>query len=163
MVCRKKERGQWRKLQRLLKLIDDLGWEIIDGEEAYAHFHVPSSIFIQSPKTRGQIKRQFCQAWELKTADLIQNRPDRMASSKVVSVLCFPDLWCSQIIIFNDDKYYQEFFNRPEWIFEQENVDYKENWLTSLPKQTCLELFEGGDVGRLLFIGEIPDRYFNKD
>lgn len=160
MVRMKKERGQWRKLQKLLERIDKISWEKIDNNELYVQFHVPSSTFIQYPKTKISIKRQFCRAWELKTEDLIKSKPSNTVSSKVVSIFTFPDLWCSEITIFNDEEYYYNFFNRQEWSFEQTDYVLLKNiaWVTDLPKQMCIERFEEGNFEEYVFIGEFPNQ-----
>lgn len=128
------------------------------GGESYEHFHVPSSPFIQSSKTRIKTKKQFFRAWELETADLIRNRPNEFALSKVVSILTFPDLWCSEIIIFNDEEYYKKFFDRPEWLVDEEKtrlLNTEEKQVTSLEKRVYLEVFDEGDCGILVVIGEL--------
>lgn len=58
---RKKQRGQKRKLNKLLKRINQYS---IEGntDNTYEHFHVPcASNFIDSAKTRKSIKQKFCQ------------------------------------------------------------------------------------------------------
>lgn len=77
----------------------------------YEHFHVPSTPWIEFPKTSGRIKTAFCRKWIEKTEEFISQKPE-ISFCKVVAVICYPNLWDSQIIIFYDEKYYNSFWNR---------------------------------------------------
>ena len=107
----KKERGQFRKMRRLLINIEKIiPYE--NTERSYEHFHVPSDPFISSPKTSGKIKTTFCKAWLKKTVEIMEQKPESLPFCKVVSCIVENDLWSSQIIIFYDEEYYNNFWKR---------------------------------------------------
>ncbi|MEO1769200.1 DUF3916 domain-containing protein [Candidatus Enterococcus ferrettii] len=116
---KKKQRGQRRKLEMLLKHIDDFT-PFLETDCKYQHFHVPSSSFIDSQKTREKVKTEFCRAWIGTTERFILQKPDDLPFCKVVAVISVPYYWNSQIIIFYDENYYNGFWDRtgPEqfWI-----------------------------------------------
>lgn len=107
----KKQRGQKRKLKSLLNNINEICPFQNTGCQ-YEHFHVPSSQFISSPKTRGKIKTAFCKAWLDKTAEIIEQKPCGLSFCKVIALIDESDLWESQIIIFYDKNYYESFWSR---------------------------------------------------
>lgn len=107
----RKQRGQRRKLKKLLTNIDRF-LPFTDVEDEYEHFHVPSTPWIEFPKTAGRIKTAFCRKWIEKTEEFISQKPSGLSFCKVVSVICYPNLWDSQIIIFYDKKYYNSFWDR---------------------------------------------------
>lgn len=110
MRC-KKQRGQNRKLKVLLNNINQIcPFQKTDCQ--YEHFHIPSSQFISSPKTRGKIKTAFCKAWLDKTTEIIEQKPRDLHFCKVVALIDELDLWKSQIIIFYDKNYYTSFWSR---------------------------------------------------
>lgn len=127
---RKKQRGQKRKLNKLLKLINQYSLEG-NTNDTYEHFHVPcASDFIDSSKTRRSIKQKFCQIWLDKTQYFINNKPSNAVFCKVVCVVSSNCLWNSQIIIFYDEQYYNSFWNRDNkyqsWI-KITNKSYKDS------------------------------------
>lgn len=111
IFSRKKQRGQWRKLNTLIKNIDafvPFKWT----NESYEHFHVSSSPFISQLKTSGKVKTAFCEKW-LETAEkFIEQKPAELPFCKVVCVIDAYDLWSSQIIIFYSKDYYDSFWDR---------------------------------------------------
>lgn len=108
---RKKQRGQFKKLKRLLQRIDSFT-VATTPHASYIHFHVPSSGFIEHPQTKVTIKRKFCQCW-IKSAQEIQKAfVSQVEFCKVVAILSIPNLWSSQIIVFTKEEYYHSFWNR---------------------------------------------------
>lgn len=107
----KKERGQYRKIKRLLLRIEEIT-PYQKTESKCEHFHVPSDPFISSPKINGKIKTAFCIAWLKKTLEIINQKPNSLPFCKVVSLIDENYLWESQIIIFYDKEYYNGFWNR---------------------------------------------------
>lgn len=108
---RKKQRGQRRKLNALLKNINNFT-PFQNTLSIYEHFHVPGSMFIQYPKTDGKVKTAFCRRWIGKTEEIIEQKPKEPMFCKVVAVIDTPNLWNSQIIIFYDKEYYDTFWER---------------------------------------------------
>lgn len=113
MNLSKKQRGQRRKLRALLTNIGAfVPFKATD--EPYEHFHVPSSMFIESPKTSGKIKTAFCRKWLAVTEEWIKTKPTDLPFCKVVAVIDVPHFWGSQIILFYHPDYYTDFWNRNE-------------------------------------------------
>lgn len=108
---RKKQRGQYRKLNTLLKNIDSFV-PFQRTNEGFEHFHVPSSAFISSPKTYGKVKTAFCRKWLETTEKFIEQKPSELSFCKIVAVIDESDLWYSQIIIFYSKDYYDAFWKR---------------------------------------------------
>ena len=109
---KKRQRGQTRKLNRLLKHID--GFQpFTDLSQPYEHFHVPcSNIFINSSKTYGNIKTAFICKW-IKTAEkFIGMKPEKLFFCRIAALIFEENLWDSQIIIFYSEKYFQDFWTR---------------------------------------------------
>lgn len=159
---KKKPRGQDRKLKMLLRHINEFTPFLeIDGD--YEHFHVPSDPFIDSLKTKGKIKTEFCRAWIRTTEKFILQKPIELSFCKVVAVIAVPYYWNSQIIIFYDEDYYNHFWDRtgPEqfWKKMEQNYSYCEerNIKTSLCeicyRETIID--DGTFVNDLWFYGEL--------
>ncbi len=111
-VMQKKQRGQKQKLKRLLKCINEFT-PFTDTNNTYENFYVPCDrTFINHRKTSGKVKRIFCQKWLDKTAEFIRNKPENIGFCKIIADICPNDLWNSRIIIFYDDEYYNNFWNR---------------------------------------------------
>lgn len=149
----KKERGQSRKLKRLLSYIEEIK-PYKNTDRIYEHFHVPSSPFISSPKTSGKIKTAFCKAWLKKTAEIIGQKPKSLSFCKVVSVIVENDLWASQIIVFYDENYYNSFWERNStyqtWIpFQTSGKSFsaERNINTTLNEKGYYEIINDEDTG----------------
>ncbi len=107
----KKERGQKRKSRNLLIAIDNI-YPRFDYIGEYEHYHVPCGFWISSPKVSSKVQTKFSQKWIEKTKEIIENKPKNDKFCKVVASITYPNFWCSQIIIFYDEKYYSSFFKR---------------------------------------------------
>lgn len=139
---RKKQRGQKRRLNRMLSYIDEfIPFRFIDTE--FEHFHVPCSPFIEAPKTSGKVKTIFCQKWLNKTEDFIVQKPIGLPFCKVVAVICEPDFWSSQIIIFYSEEYYDSFWKRDTSYQKWELIDDKTKSFVS-PRNIKTSLIEKG-------------------
>ncbi len=108
---RKKQRGQRRKIKVLFRMIDEF-IPFQKREREYEHFHVPSSPWIELPKTSSKIKTQFIRKWLEKTAEFVREKPQELSFCKIVAVIDSPHLWNSQIIIFYSEDYYRTFWDR---------------------------------------------------
>lgn len=161
---RKKQRGQYRKLKSMFKAIDRfIPFERIVGE--FEEFSVPSDMFIEHRCTSGNVKTEFCRKWLETTEHFIANKPSDIKFCKVTSVLSFPNLWNSKIIIFYDEKYWSEFWNRTEpyqyWTPISDNISFirKRNIKISLSEYGYYEKIVDEDFifkDELWFYGELP-------
>lgn len=110
---RKKQRGQTRKLKRMLRYMDEfVPFRYIHGEKEEEHFHVPGTPWIESSKTAGKVKSIFVRKWLEKTSEFIKMKPAGLRFCKVVAVIDESYLWNSQIIIFYSEDYYKTFWDR---------------------------------------------------
>ena len=93
-----KTRGQKRKLNRLLNDINKI--------------HVPCGWWLSEPKTSSTVKTEFCKKWLDKTREIINSKPQNDKFCRIPADITSPYFWNSQIIIFYDENYYNNFFNR---------------------------------------------------
>ncbi len=107
----KKVRGQRRRLSTLIRKIEGKVVSF-ETEEDMICLEVPSSPWIEMPKTYGKVKTAFCRVWISKTEELIRQVPQDIGFCKVVGVIVYPEFWNSQIIIFKDEEYYRNFWDR---------------------------------------------------
>lgn len=162
---RKKQRGQHRKLKSMFRKIDQfVPFENTDAD--YEVFKVPSDMFIEHNCTSGKIKTQFCRKWLETTEQFISQKPANITFCKVVALLSIPNLWCSQITIFYDEKYWSEFWSRAGpyqyWTQIPNNISFiqKRNIKTSLTERGYYEKLVDEDYiynGELWYYGELPD------
>lgn len=120
----KKQRGQRRKLELLFKYIDTFK-AFESTNDAYEHFHVPGDNFIEYIKTTSKVKTAFCKKWIDTTLRFISEKPTELEFCKVVALISVPNYWSSQIIIFYDEDYYSEFWNRDDDYQRWESIDGK--------------------------------------
>lgn len=107
------------KLAALLNRIDQFE-PFRNADRKYERFLVPcSSGFINSKKINPKIKTAFFRKWIETTEKFILKKPGGLEFCKIVCVINVPNLWSSQIIIFYDRDYFNEFWNRksPEQIW----------------------------------------------
>lgn len=161
---RKKQRGQRRKLKAMFKYMDQFV-PFSETDQAYEHFHVPGDLFIESNRTSGRIKTQFCRKWLKTTEEIVARKPADIPFCRVVAVLAVPCYWSSQIIIFYDESYFQVFWKRtgPEqfWIPIRQGKSFCEsrNIVTALSEICCHEkMISGDDIVEtdLWFYGDVP-------
>ena len=107
----KKVRGQRRRLRALIRAIEEKEVSF-ETEDDMICLEVPSSPWIEMPKTYGKVKTAFCRAWISKTEELIKKVPEDKGFCKVVGFIVYPEFWNSQIIIFKDEEYYRNFWDR---------------------------------------------------
>ncbi len=148
---RKKQRGQLRKLKNVCQSIGRFE-PFTRTDEMYEHFHFPGDFFIEAEKTSGKIQTKFCKKW-LETAEkFISQKPEDIAFCKVVALICVPNFWSSQIIIFYDEQYYNSFWDRKDsyqtWtpIGERRSFCKERNIETSLQETGYLERLEDEEV-----------------
>ena len=108
-----KVRGQKRKLNNLLNNIAKIQ-PSFDYIGKYEHFHVPCGWWISEPKTSSIVKTEFCKKWLDKTQEIVNSKPQNDKFCKIVADIASPCFWHSQIIIFYDEDYFNNFFNRTD-------------------------------------------------
>lgn len=107
----KKVRGQRRKLKALLNAIEHPS-DPFSKEGRCIELSVPSSPWIEMPKTYGKVKTEFCRKWIEETEILTERIPGGIGFCKVVGCIVYPELWNSKILIFRDEGYYSGFWKR---------------------------------------------------
>ena len=134
-----KQRGQGRKLKSLLNYIDGFV-PFEETKDKYDHFHVPcSSDFISNPKTRSKIRTAFLKKWIETTEKWIEeSKTQAFPFCKVVTVIDEGNLWESQIIIFYDKSYYDNFFERNDEGQIWTQLDNKKSFIKRHGLQTHL-------------------------
>ena len=143
IYSRKKSRGQRRRLREDFDIIDKYYIPFEYTSEKYEHFNTPGDqFFLESPKTSGKVKTAFCRKWIEKTEEFIAQKPKDLPFCKIVAFITVPEFWGSDITIFYDKEYYDNFWNRnqPEntWIaIEDKNISFAKtrNIQTSLSEQ----------------------------
>ena len=107
----KKVRGQRRKLKTLLRNMEKINADFsFEGE--VRGLHVPSSPWIEMPKTYGKIKTEFCRKFIVKTEKIIEQKPSDIGFCKVICAITYPELWNSEIMIFRSEEYFKNFWDR---------------------------------------------------
>lgn len=141
----KKQRGARRRMNTLLHNIETFEpFQQTNGR--YEHFLVPSSGFINNPRTRGKLKTEFIVAWLAKTTSFIRMKPKELSFCRIVALIKVPNYWKSQIIIFYDKEYYGNFWNRHSreqtWVpmNEHHSLIKSRNVKTDLKEKCYLEL-----------------------
>ena len=161
---KKKQRGQKQKLKSLCNHIDNFT-AFQNTIDTFEHFHVPSSMFIEHPKTSSNVKTFFCKKWLDATLKIISQKPNELKFCKIVALISVPNYWNSQIIVFYDKSYYDTFWDRnddyQQWTpFDKKHSFAKErNIKTSLLEQgyketICDEDFNAENM--LWFYGDVP-------
>lgn len=160
----KKQRGQRRKLKAMFRHIDEF-IPFSQTEKVYEHFPVPGGPFIESCKTSGKVKTEFCRKWLETTEKFIAQKPAEKSFCKIVAILSVPNYWSSQIIVFYDERYYNSFWDRTGpcqvWELGQKNKSFckERNIITSL-REACYHetITEDDEVFKrdLWFYGDIP-------
>ena len=168
MSERKKQRGQKRRLKKLFECIDRFE-PYTHCNDVYEHFHVPIAFFIDhtnfidSAETNSKIKTAFIRKWILTAERFIQEKPKTYPFCRVVSLICYPELSRSQIIIFYDEKYYSSFFDRnddyQQWMpIKNRSLKYDRKIETKLIEKGYYEIIKDKDDifrSTLWFYGEI--------
>lgn len=157
-----KVRGQRRRLKSLLKNIENIQPSFNYAEE-YEHFHLPCGWWISEPKTYSKVKTAFCRKWLEKTEEMIASKPNDDRFCRVVADITSPCFWNSQIIIFYDETYFNDFFNRPgpyqTWTLIENKSFMKERGLKSALKEKgyaeVLDDEDGTYTCEIWFYGEV--------
>lgn len=157
-----KTRGQKRKLNRLLNDINKIQ-PLFDYAGEYEHYHVPCGWWISEPKTSSTVKTEFCKKWLDRTQEIINFKPQNDKFCRIVADITNPNFWSSQIIIFYDENYYNNFFNRTgpyqTWTLIEERSFMKSRGIKSgLKEKGYVEVLNDEDGSykcEIWFYGEI--------
>ena len=89
-----------------------------------------SQAFIDSRKTPRKVKRLCIQTLLNQANHLINMKPSDTHTYRVVVLISINNLWDSQIIIFKNEDYFHNFFNRDsefqKWILLSNEIDFWE-------------------------------------
>lgn len=133
----------------------------------YWHMHLPvGQGFISSDKTPRKIKR-LCIQTLLNRAEYLKGlQPQDEEKYRVVVLITLPSLWNSQIIIFQGEDYFKDFFNRDsdyyKWIPLSDNRNIQTEWMLANPANFAISGFkeviddeDGYYESEMWFIGEV--------
>ncbi|KAA6478190.1 DUF3916 domain-containing protein [Bacillus cereus] len=129
----KKIRGMKRKTNTLIKRIEEhtKTFPSIFYNDEYWNMLLPvSQTFIDSRKTPRKVKRLCIQTLLNQANHLINMKPSDTHTYRVVVLISINNLWGSQIIIFKNEDYFHNFFNRnsefQKWILLSNEIDFWE-------------------------------------
>jgi len=113
---KRKLRGQKRKVNKLKKNLAEIG-DFFPKESyvdaPYYHYHLPcSQRLLDSKNSSNKIRKTAMQLLIDAAVRLRSVRPSNLVDKKIVVCINLPHLWDSQIIIFYDTEYYENFFDR---------------------------------------------------
>ena len=130
----KKQKGVYRKLNLLFKKIDL--FEQVRKDNMYEEFVVPSNNFLDVSKI--SIKRKFIIKWLEITEKLINNK-DNKTFCRIVGMIETKETSNSRIIVFYNEKYYNNFWKRESSYQTWERLDPKKSLKQRLNIQTNLK------------------------
>jgi hypothetical protein len=139
---KRKVRGQKRKVNKLKKNLAEIG--NFFPEESYVNapyynYHLPcSQRLLDSKNSSNKIRKTAMQLLIDAAVRLRKVRPSNLADKKIVVAIYLPHLWDSQIIIFYDLEYYENFFNRntdsQRWTPIKNTKSILDNYALDCPK-----------------------------
>lgn len=135
----KKIRGMKRKTNTMIKRIEEhtKTFPSTFYNDEYWNMLLPvSQAFIASRKTPRKVKRLCIQTLLNQANHLINMKPSDTHTYRVVVLISINNLWDSQIIIFKNEDYFHNFFNRnsefQKWILLSNEIDFWETWKISV-------------------------------
>lgn len=135
----KKIRGMKRKTNTMIKRIEEHTKTFPSAfyNDEYWYMPLPvSQAFIDSCKTPRKVKRLCIQTLLNQANHLIKIKPIDTHTYRVVVLISIESLWDSQIIIFKNEDYFHNFFNRnsefQKWIPLLNEFDFWETWGISI-------------------------------
>ncbi|HDR3338824.1 TPA: DUF3916 domain-containing protein [Bacillus anthracis] len=165
----KKIRGMKRKTNTMIKRIEEHTkmFPSTFYNDEYWYMPLPvSQDFIESHKTPRKVKRLCIQTLIDRVNHLIKIQPSDTHTYRVVALISIENLWRSQIIVFKNDDYFHNFFNRnnefQKWILLSNEIDFWETWGISIFPTPQLLRFQEViydedtiDEKEIWFIGEL--------
>ncbi|CAM4327224.1 DUF3916 domain-containing protein [Bacillus albus] len=135
----KKIRGMKRKTNTMIQRIEEHTKTFPSAfyDDEYWYMPLPvSQAFIDSYKTPRKVKRLCIQTLLNQANHLIKIKPSDTHTYRVVVLISIERLWDSQIIIFKNEKYFHNFFNRnsefQKWIPLANESDFWKTWGISI-------------------------------
>ncbi|PGD10124.1 group-specific protein [Bacillus wiedmannii] len=135
----KKIRGMKRKTNTMIKRIEEHTKTFPSAfyNDEYWYMLLPvSQSFINSCKIPRKVKRLCIQTLLNQANHLIKIKPSDIHTYRVVILISIENLWRSQIIVFKNDDYFQNFPNRNNefqtWIPLSNEIDFWETWGISI-------------------------------
>ncbi|BCB03989.1 DUF3916 domain-containing protein [Bacillus sp. KH172YL63] len=106
--------------------------------QGYWHLPLPVAYdFITSPNTPLKVKKRCVQTLVDRAVHLMETQPNDGNNYRVVVGFDPPSLWGAQIIVFQGDSYYGDFFKRDDefqkWLPLPSNRNIVEEWALNLP------------------------------
>ncbi|QWI17778.1 DUF3916 domain-containing protein [Bacillus wiedmannii] len=165
----KKIRGMKRKTNTMIKRIEEhtKTFPSTFYNDEYWYMPLPvSQAFINSCKTPRKVKRLCIQTLLNQAHHLIKIKPSDTHTYRVVVLISIESLWDSQIIIFKNEDYFHNFFNRnsefQKWIPLSNKSDFWKSWGISIyPTVQTLHFQEviydedTIDEKKIWFVGEL--------
>ena len=165
----KKIRGMKRKTIAMIKQIEEhtKTFPSTFYNDEYWYMPLPvSQAFIDLCKTPRKVKRLCIQTLLNQANHLIKIKPSDTHTYRVVTLISIENLWESQIIVFKNDDYFHNFFNRnnefQKWISLSNKIDFWKTWGISIcPTAQILHFQEviydedAIDKKEIWFIGEL--------
>ncbi|AZQ46944.1 DUF3916 domain-containing protein [Bacillus sp. GX] len=135
----KKIRGMKRKTNTMIQRIEEHTKTFPSAfyDDEYWYMPLPvSQAFIDSYKTPRKVKRLCIQTLLNQANHLIKIKPSDTHTYRVVVLISIERLWDSQIIIFKNEEYFHNFFNRnsefQKWIPLANESDFWKTWGISI-------------------------------
>ncbi|MCI4054496.1 DUF3916 domain-containing protein [Bacillus cereus] len=135
----KKIRGMKRKTNTMIKRIEEhtKSFPSTFYNDEYWNMLLPvSQAFIDSCKTARKVKRLCIQTLLNQANHLINIKPRDTHTYRVVVLISINNFWDSQIIIFKNEDYFHNFFNRDsefqKWILLSNEIDFWKTWEMSV-------------------------------
>lgn len=165
----KKIRGMKRKTNTMIKRIEIHTKTFPSAFYYDEYWYMPlpvSQAFINSCKTPRKVKRLCIQTLLNQANHLIKIKPSDTHTYRVVVLISIESLWDSQIIIFKNEDYFHNFFNRnskfQKWIPLSNESDFWKVWgILICPTAQMLHFQEviydedAIDENEIWFIGEL--------
>ena len=161
-----KVRGQRRKFLKLKQRLKELGLFFPEDNfvhDKYYHYHFPcNQELLDSVQSTKKIRRNGLQLLINSAVDLIEARPEIKKNHKVICALTFPYIWDSQVIIFYDEHYYNDFLNISKNCLKSAETNELIKYGLSIPSEfsnvVCIEEFDDEEedlTTTTYYIGEI--------
>lgn len=113
-MSNKKQRGIRRKTRNMIKrILEETSEFPSDFYNGYWHLHLPTSEgFIDSNRTPIGVKKTCVQTLLKQAVHLIEKKSNSLGYYRVVVYIDFKALFDAQIIVFAEESYFKQFFNR---------------------------------------------------
>lgn len=109
------------------------------NEDEYTEFLLPASEkFVNNKKIPNKYVKMICEALIKKAEEFVNNKLNTSNFEKVVVMISYPNLFNSRIIIFFNEFYYNEFFQRNNyeqiWKRKNKEISLSKKLHFSIPK-----------------------------